>query len=64
MRRGGRYKKLIGRGRIITRLYNIFTMHHIMPHDFYGAANNEMSQKLMMVFSDYEVKKHNDSIKK
>ncbi|CAI3548658.1 hypothetical protein CNEO4_240065 [Clostridium neonatale] len=34
-------------------------MHHIMPHDFYGVANNEMSQKLMMVFSNYEVEQHN-----
>jgi len=39
-------------------------MHNIMPHQFYGIENNEISQKLMMVFSDYEVKKHNDAIKK
>lgn len=35
-----------------------------MPHDFYGVPNNEISQKLMSVFSDYEVEKHNKTIEK
>ncbi|MGN2350227.1 MULTISPECIES: hypothetical protein [Clostridium] len=39
-------------------------MHHIMPHVFYGIPNNKISQKLMMVFSDYEVQKQNKEIEK
>jgi hypothetical protein len=34
-------------------------MHHITPDSFYGIEINEMARKLILAFSDYEVKERN-----
>ncbi|WP_279287108.1 hypothetical protein [Clostridium beijerinckii] len=34
-------------------------MHHITPDSFYGVERNEMARKLILAFSDYEVKERN-----
>lgn len=48
---------------MITALYNLFTNHNICPDDFYGVERNDFSRTIIVAFSQYEVKKHNDAIK-
>ncbi|MCI6458880.1 MAG: DUF547 domain-containing protein [Clostridium sp.] len=48
---------------MITVLYNIFTMHNVLPNDFYGVPSNDMSRKMIIAFSSYEVEQRNKSLK-
>lgn len=48
---------------MITVLYNIFTMHNVLPNDFYGVSANDMSRKMIIAFSSYEVEQRNKSLK-
>ena len=48
---------------MITVLYNIFTMHNVLPNDFYGVPANDMPRKMIIAFSSYEVEQRNKSLK-
>lgn len=42
---------------MITALYNLFTMHNILPSDFF--SKNPTEQRMLLAFSKYEVEKEN-----
>jgi len=38
-------------------------MHNVLPNDFYGVPANDMSRKMIIAFSSYEVEQRNKSLK-
>ena len=34
----------------------MYTKHNICPHDFYNVQINDMARRILLAFTDYEIK--------